>query len=331
MKRIFLFVILSIGFLSAQQHTIKMATVAPDGSFWMKELNRVEESVASQTNGMIDFKIYASGVQGDEIEMLRKMKLKQLDAASFTGVGLGKIVPDIRIFEVPFLFRNIEEIDYVKSQLFDYFQQKFMEKGYYMAAWAEVGFVYLFTKDKVQTKDDLSKIKMWLWKGDPLAKTVFDILNIPAVPLPINDVYTSLQTGLIDGVYISPYGAMALQWFTKTNYIMDYPLTYSIGAVLINQDKLNSIPEKERNIFIEETRQSMQKIVKKSREDNKETLNILQDNGMKLVDITDEARNTYREAGIETQNRLAGKLYSEDILQRVLQLLEEYRSDSTNQ
>ena len=90
-------------------------------------------------------------------------------------------------------------------------------------------------------------------------------------------------------------------------------------------------PEKERNIFIEETRQSMQKIVKKSREDNKETLNILQDNGMKLVDITDEARNTYREAGIETQNRLAGKLYSEDILQRVLQLLEEYRSDSTNQ
>ena len=126
MKRIFLFVILSIGFLSAQQHTIKMATVAPDGSFWMKELNRVEESVASQTNGMIDFKIYASGVQGDEIEMLRKMKLKQLDAASFTGVGLGKIVPDIRIFEVPFLFRNIEEIDYVKSQLFDYFQQKFI-------------------------------------------------------------------------------------------------------------------------------------------------------------------------------------------------------------
>src|SRR6056297_3139943 len=330
MKKLFVFILLHISLLIAQKHTIKMATVAPEGSFWMNELTRVEDTVAAKTNGKIDFKIYSSGVQGDEIEMLRKMKLKQLDAASFTGVGLGKIVPDIRIFEVPFLFRNHAEIDYVKKELFDYFQNKFLKKGYYMTAWAEVGFVYLFTKDRVRSKKDISKIKMWLWKGDPLARTVFNILDINAVPLPINDVYTSLQTGLIDGVYISPYAAMALQWFTKTNYIMDYPLTYSIGAVLINKEKLYEIPEKERKILINETRSSMQKIVQKSRQDNKESLKILQDNGMKLVDITDEARNTYREAGIETQNRLAGKLYSEDILNRVLQLLEEYRSDTTN-
>lgn len=315
--------------VSAQEYTIKMATVAPDGSFWMNELNSVEKTISEQTNGMIDFKIYSSGVQGDEIEMLRKMKLKQLDAASFTGVGLGKIVPDIRIFEVPFLFRNHAEIDYVKRELFDYFREKFMEKGFFMASWAEVGFVYLFTKQKVRTKEDMAKIKMWLWKGDPLAKTVFNILNISAVPLPINDVYTSLQTGLIDGVYISPYGAMALQWFTKTNYIMDYPLTYSIGAVLINKNKLFSIPEKERKIMIEETRSSMQKIVKKSREDNKETLKILQNNGMELVEITPEAEQLYKEAGIETREKLAGKLYSKEILNKVLNLLEEYRSNKS--
>jgi len=326
MKKIILILLISISCIWAQEYIIKMATVAPDGSFWMKELNNVEEAVAEQTNGMIDFKIYSSGVQGDEIEMLRKMKLKQLDAASFTGVGLGKIVPDIRVFELPFLFRNHEEIDYIKDKLFDYFQEKFAEKGFYMAAWAEVGFVYLFTKDKVQTKEDISKVKMWLWKGDPLARTVFKILDISAVPLPINDVYTSLQTGLIDGVYISPYGAMALQWFTKTNYIMDYPLTYSIGAVLINNDKLQSIPQEERQIFINETQQSMQKIVKKSRQDNQETLQILQDNGMQLVEIGDEAQKLYKEAGIETRDKLAGKLYSEDILQKVLDLLQEYRS-----
>ena len=220
MKKLLIFLLTNIIIISAQEYTIKMATVAPEGSFWMNELSRVEDTVSAKTNGMIDFKIYSSGVQGDEIEMLRKMKLKQLDAASFTGVGLGKIVPDIRVFELPFLFRNHEEIDYVKKELFDYFQKKFLEKGFYMTSWAEVGFVYLFTKDKVRTKEDISKVKMWLWKGDPLAKTVFNILDISAVPLAINDVYTSLQTGLIDGVYISPYGSMALQWFTKTNYII---------------------------------------------------------------------------------------------------------------
>ncbi|MCF7886264.1 MAG: TRAP transporter substrate-binding protein DctP [Candidatus Marinimicrobia bacterium] len=329
MRKFIFILLLNFCFLFAQEYTIKMATVAPEGSFWMKEMNRVEKNVADKTDGMIDFKIYTSGVQGDEIEMLRKMKLKQLDAASFTGVGLGKIVPDIRVLEVPFLFRNHAEIDYVKDKLFDYFQEKFEEKGFYMTAWAEVGFVYLFTKDKVRTKKDISKVKMWLWKGDPLAKTVFNILDISAVPLAINDVYTSLQTGLIDGVYISPYGAMALQWFTKTNYIMDYPLTYSIGAVLINKEKLLSIPEKERQILINETQESMQEIVKKSREDNRETLKILQDNCLELVDITPEAEKLYKDAGIETRQKLAGNLYSKEIMNRVLNLLEEYRSSTS--
>jgi len=331
-EKVFLLVLfLMTILLSKPDYNIKMGTVAPENSFWIEELNRVEQKIQDSTNGKIGFQIYPSGIQGDEVQMLRKMKLGQLDAASFTGVGLGRIVPDIRVFELPFLFKSYEEIDYIKKKLFDYFQKRFWKKGYYLASWGEVGFVYLFTKKKVRNVRDLRKLKIWLWKGDPLAKTVFNVLDIPAVSLPINDVFTSLQTGLIEGAYISPYGSMAMQWYTKTDYIMKYPLTYSIGAVLINKDKFESIPKKHRKILIRETKQGMSKITQKSRQDNQKSLKLLQENGLELIEVSEKAKSKYKQAGEKTRRKLSGDLYSQEILDRVLNLLEEYRNKNQKQ
>jgi TRAP-type C4-dicarboxylate transport system substrate-binding protein len=329
-RKIRIFFIIFVVVFSAfaqKSYTIKMATIAPEGSSWMIQMQQFQNEIALLTNGQIRFKVYPNGVQGSEKDMLRKMRLGQLHAGTFTGVGLGEIVPEIRVLELPFLFRNSDEVDYVYNAMFDYFQERFIEEGFFIAAWAEVGFIYLFTKKPVRQFDDFSKIKMWLWKDDPLAREAFKVLNIPAVPLDITDVHTSLQTGLIDGVYISPYGLLALQWFTRINYMLHYPLTNSLGAVLITKQQMSSIPGDLQNIMIDKTREYMRKIVVQSRLDNIESINVLKEAGIRQTEINDPILLSQIEAaGREIQQNLINKLYSREVLEKVLSLLEQYRA-----
>jgi len=314
-------------FAGDKTYVIKFATVAPEGSSWMKEMRKFEKELEKISNGRLKFVIYPNGIMGSEKDMLRKMRLGQIHSATFTGVGLGEIVPEIRILEAPFFFKSKDEIDYIYNIIFKELSPKFEKKGFYLSGWAEVGFIYLFTNYPIRKIDDFKKVKMWLWKGDPLAKAAFDVLRIPAIPLEVTDVYTSLQTGLIDGVYISPYGAIALQWFTKTKYMLDYPLTNSIGAVLITKKKLNSLPEDLREILITKTREYLEEIVRRSRQENIESIKILQENGIQLVHIEDEATlKELEEKGKEIRQKLVGKLYSQELLERVEKLLEEYRN-----
>ncbi|MDO9547851.1 MAG: TRAP transporter substrate-binding protein DctP [Candidatus Marinimicrobia bacterium] len=319
-------ILLSVLAFGQKTYTIKMATVAPEGSSWITEMRAFEKDIAELTDGQISFRIYANAVQGSEKDVLRKMKLGQIDAATFTGVGLGDIVPEVRILDLPFMFRSSEEVDYVYGNLFSEFQKKFEERGFYLVGWAEVGFIYLFTKKPVTNINDFKNIKMWLWKGDPLAKTTFEVMNIPAIPLEITDVHMSLQTGMINGVYISPYGVLALQWFVRTNYILEYPLTNSVGAVLMTTKKLNTMPEDLRQILIDETKKSMRRIVVSSRKDNLESLTVLQETGLELVAPKDQAAvDEFNAAGVEVREKLVGELYSQELLDKVIRLLNEYR------
>ncbi|RKY54842.1 MAG: ABC transporter substrate-binding protein [Candidatus Neomarinimicrobiota bacterium] len=332
MKIIHNVLVISLLFMSSmllthKTYIIKMSTVAPEGSSWMNEMHDFEKEIIELTNGQIKFRVYPNGVMGGEKDVLRKMRLGQIHSGAFTGVGLGEVVPEIRILDLPFLFRNSSEVDYVYNALFDEFQKKFTEKGFFLAGWAEVGFIYLFTKTPVSCMKDFSKVKMWLWKGDPLARTTFKVMNIPSIPLDVTDVHTSLQTGLINGVYISPYGVLALQWFTKANYMMDYPLTNSVGAVLITTKKINSIPKDLREILISKTKENMRKIVLQSRKENEESIKVLQESGITLTLVKDsKAMAEFDEAGRIIREKLVGKLYSHELLDKVLSLLKEYRS-----
>ncbi len=324
-------VLFNLACFAQEVYNVKMATVAPEGSSWMREFRSFEKELSAQTNNRLRFKVYPNAVQGGEKDVLRKMQIGQIDAGSFTGVGLGEIVPEVRIFDLPFLFRSSEEVDYVGDALLPQFQQKFSAKGYFLVGWGEVGFVYLLTRNPITQLNDFKNVKMWLWKGDPLARATFDEMHISAIPLDITDVHTSLQTGLIDGVYISPYGALALQWYAKTKYMLNYPLTNSIGAVLITTKKLESIPPDIRTIFVSKTKDYMRKIVLGSRQENLESIKVLEKNGIKLVNPQNQAAIAeFEAAGVRTREKLVGQLYSRELLQQVLQLLDEYRSAHKN-
>ncbi len=312
----------------ARTITIKFATLAPNGSTWMKVMNGFKQAVADSTDGEVQFKIYAGGVQGDEKDVLRKIRFKQLHSAGFTGVGLGEILPEVRILDAPFLFRNHDEVDYVTRNFFDRFARAFEEKGFVLLGWVEVGFVYVYTDTPVRTPADFKGVKMWMWEGDPLAEATFEAFGISPIPLSVTDVLTSLQTGLINGVYTSPMACVALQWFTKVDYVLDVPLSNSNGAVLVDKRTFNRISEEHQKTVKRLGREYFSRLTRLGREDNKASMQQMINNGLQKVTVQDTSvLRRFEKIGARARRELVGKLYDAELLNTIEQTVQTYRNE----
>ncbi|MEE9225006.1 MAG: TRAP transporter substrate-binding protein DctP [Bacteroidota bacterium] len=332
MTRLFLtifFVFLPLEEAIVQQYIVKFATLAPEGSTWLKVMNEYDQVVRRESEGRLGFKIYGNGVQGDEDAVLRKIRIGQLHSGGFTGVGMGRIAPIVRILDSPLLFRNYEEIDYLHEQFDEQFSNAFQEKGYVLLGWAEVGFVYLFTNSPVQRPADLRGVKMWTWEGDPIAEAAFKALGVIPIPLSITDVVTSLQTGLIDGVYASPLAAIGLQWFTRVKYMFDLPLANASGSVLISEKMFDSLPADLQEILLRNGRKYMRKVTTLSRRDNERALETLKRSGIKIFKpASPKALDEYQRIGRTARRLLVGKLFTQEFLTRVEQAVADFHKSA---
>ncbi|MBN1349871.1 TRAP transporter substrate-binding protein DctP [candidate division KSB1 bacterium] len=321
-----LVIFITFPILAFSQHTIKFASIAPEGSTWLNVMKEYDQAVSTATNGKVRFKIYAGGVMGDDKAVLRKIRLGQLHSAGFTGVGLGEIASEVRILDSPFLFRNYAEVDFILDKFYGKFADAFEQKGYVLLGWAEVGFVYVFSQKPIRSKADMEGVKMWMWEGDPVADATFKALEIAARPLSVVEVMTALQTGMIDGFYISPLAAIAMQWFTKANYMMELPLADACGAVVLSKEQFNTLPADFQQILLNEGRTYFKKLMKLSRDDNAKAIETLKQNGIQLIPApAASVQKEFEEDGRKARRALTGTLYSQELLTEVENALGEYR------
>ncbi len=312
--------------LPAQKYIIKFATLAPEGSTWLKVMDDLNSEVTKLTNGEVKFKIYPGGIQGDEKDVLRKIRLGQLHSAGFTGVGIGEILSEARILDSPLLFRDYQEVDHITGLLYDEFSRKFEDAGYVLLGWTEVGFVYVYGNRPITSLPDLKGTKMWMWEGDPIAEATFNALGVSPIPLSITDVLTSLQTRLVEAVYTSPLACVTLQWHTRVGYMMDVPLADAGGGVLVSRSMFDKLPPEYQQVLREKGRELMLKLVTLSRRDNAESIELMKKNGMKVIHVPDANLSEFQAAGKKARRDLVGKLYSQDLLDKVENSLAEYRA-----
>jgi TRAP-type transport system periplasmic protein len=319
-------VLFSASSARSQEFLIKFATLAPEGSTWMNVMKEYDEAVRKESGGRLGFRIYPGGVQGEDKDVIRKMRLGQLHSAGLTGVGLGEIAPQVRLLDSPFLFQNYDEVDYIYEKFNTEFENAFRENNFVLLGWAEVGFVYVFSNTPVRSLEDMNGVKMWMWEGDPVAEATFKSFGITPIPLSVVDVLTSLQTGLINGAYISPYAAVALQWNTRVKYMLNVPLADAAGAVVVTRKKFDSLPPNLQQILVRNGEKYLRELTKKSREQNEAALLTLKKEGITMTQpVSENAVTQYREAGKRARQTLVGKLYSRDFLDRVENALMDFR------
>ena len=304
------------------QHLIKFATVAPDGSTWMKHMRNLDKDLRTKSGGRLGFRFYAGGIAGDEVDVLKKIRIGQIHCAAFSGVGFGQILPMVRVLDLPFLFRNNEEIDLAHKELRPFFADEFVRKGFELLAWAEVGNVHLFSKKPIKSVNDLSGLKVWTWSGDPIAKETFSNMGVNPIPLAITDVTTALNTGMIDTVYAPPLGALALQWHVAMNYMTSLPLAHSTGAVLVSSKYFKKLPEDITKLLTTNFEKAMRDLTLTLRNQNQEAMELIQDSGLNIVPVpSGKALEEFYVIHKQVAKNLTGKLFPGEVLERVYGIL----------
>jgi len=264
-----------------KKHIIKFATLAPEGSSWMKSMRRLAEKVKKATDGNVTFRFYPGGVSGDEKDVIRKMRIGQLHGAGFTGVGLGQILPEVRVLDLPFLFSTDEEIQHVYSKMSDYYAARYEDKGYVLLGWVPVGWIHFFSQHPIRSVEDLRRSKSWMWEGDLLVEQAYKGMEVQPIPLSITNVLLSLQTGMVDTVYSSTQGALALQWFTKVKHVTRLRMGYATGGVLISKKKFDKLPQPYQSAVKKIATECLRELVQLIQEDNLKAHKVLEKNDVK--------------------------------------------------
>jgi TRAP-type C4-dicarboxylate transport system substrate-binding protein len=304
------------------RYLIKFATVAPDGSTWMKKIREYDKKIREKSDGEIGFRFYPGGVAGDELDVLKKMRIGQIHCAAFSGVGFGQILPMVRVLDLPFLFRNDQESDTVHHEMFSFFSKRFDEKGFDLLAWAEVGNVYVFSKKPIQKVSDFAGLKVWAWTGDPIAAETFSTMGVNPIPLAITDVTTALSTGMVDTVYAPILGALALQWHNYVKYMLSLPLAHSTGAVLISNNYFKKMDDQYKVMLTDSFGPAMADLTTTLRIQTRDALKIIQDAGLTITPVpTGAALEEFYQVHAQVAAKLTDQLYPKAVLDTVYGIL----------
>ena len=288
-RRLLVLLILLVS-LQAQALTLKIATISPDGTTWMKELRAAAADIKQQTSGRVKIRFYPGGVMGNDKNVLRKMRIGQLHGGAMTGGGLGQIYPDSQIYSLPFAFRNNDEVDYVRARMDDDITQGLYERGYVSFGLAEAGFAYLMSNKPISGIADLDDRKVWIPEGDVISQMAFEAVGISPISLPLPDVLTALQTGLIDTVGASPIGAIALQWHTRVKYVTDTPLMYLYGILIIDRKVFDRIKPDDQKIVRSILVDVFNRLNTINRQENEQARHALAEQGIEFIQPSEEEK-----------------------------------------
>lgn len=300
---------------------IKIATLAPAGSY-----ERLNTAIKEATNYEVGLKFYYGGIHGDAKDVLRKIKFKQLHGATLSGYGLGQIVPESRVTNIPYMFRNHGEVYHVRHNLEDYMNQRFKEKGYQVLGWYDIGFIYTFSKVPITSIEVAREQKFWVPENDEVANALCQTLGISPISLSITDVMTSLSTRLIDAASAPPLAAVAFRWYTRFKYMAEYPLGNVVSAMVITNKEWDKISPANQEKIKSTARKFFLKAEAVIRDKNRKSIDLLKKAGIEVVHL-DEAdhRDFIETTAVKTREALVGKMFSRELLDRTLALLEDYR------
>jgi len=328
--RVFACLLLLMGYQAAFAQTLKIATIAPEGSSWMNDMKRGAEVIEAQTQGRVKFKFYGGGVQGNDKQVQRKMRTGQLQGGAFTSGAMNMFQQDADLFSMPMVFSSIDEARYVRSQMDNIIRERLEQAGYVNFGFAGAGFAFMMSNKPLMTLAELQGQKVWIPEGDPTGFAALRALGVAPVVMPVTDVMTGLQTDLLDSVTVPPVGAVVFQWHTRLKYITDLPIAYVYAAMLIDSKAFSKLSAQDQGI----TREVMEGIYRKFDQngaiDNDDALKALLENGLQMVAPDSADVSQWRGLVSESNFRLGQEgAFDPALLEQMKNLIQEFRSGLT--
>jgi TRAP-type C4-dicarboxylate transport system substrate-binding protein len=292
------------------QQVIKIATVAPDGSAWMRELRAAAAEVAAGTQNRVTIKYYPGGVMGSDTVVLRKMRLGQLQGGVLTSSELAQVYPDAAIYSLPFLYEDWAQVDKTRPLIDPLLAKGFQAKGLTMLAASDVGFAYVLSTKPLRSAKDMGAAKLWIPQNDEIAERTFKMGGTSPILLPLGDVFTSLQTGMVDTVANTPSGAVALQWHGKLKHMIDLPLSFVVGFVVVDNKVFAKLSPADQALLLKAFRACAQRVDATIHRDDVAALAAMTKQGLQVakLDPVETARWKQIGAKVAAEMQAEGKI-----------------------
>jgi TRAP-type C4-dicarboxylate transport system substrate-binding protein len=310
---------------AADNVVFKIATVAPKDSPWMVAYTAANKEIEQATQGRVSLKFYPGMVSGDEKDMVRKMRGGQLQGAGVTGVGLQMIEPNTLVLQLPLLFKSYDELDQVRDKMAQKMQDFMAKKGFIILGWSDLGQTYIFTQTPVNSLASFNGVKMWGWEDEPISKKFFDVAGIARVPLSLPDVLPGLQRGMINGVYNSPLGAIALQWDKYVKYVTKLSIGMGIGATVVTRSEWDKVSAEDQKKVLEISARHHAELRKVIRAKNKEAAQQIKKQGIEFVDVPADEIARMEQIAAKVRSELASTMFQAGLLQEVEAILKQIR------
>ena len=333
-KKIHLIMMTTILFLISSEYTfaqiqIKIATLAPQNSEWAEKFQKGSIEIQERTENRVKLKFYWGGAQGNAKKILQKIKIRQLHGGTFSPTDFQEVYPDLNIYGLPFLFKDFDEVNYVRNRVDNQLEQGFKKLGFNTYGFAGGGFAYILSNEPIREYEDLKNKKIWLPQGDLISYEAMRSLNLLPVPLPMTDVLTGLQTGLIDIVAIPPVVALALQWHTKVSYITRVPVLYAMGFLAIDSKIINRINTDDRKVLNEVINRIYSEVDSNSQQDSENAYEALSKIGIQEIQFDGDEYQKLTDLLEEPTKKMANDgFYSLKLFNEIKMYIDDFRKSS---
>lgn len=315
-----------LGCQMASAETIKLGTLAPKNSPYYDILRDLSDRWERISNGSIRLRIYADGVAGDDPDMVRKMRIGQLDAALLAGSGLYEIAPETKAIQLPLMFRDDDEWDYVRTQIAPKLEQIYASKGFRVLLWGDAGWVHMFSQKPVMYPNDLKPLRLFVWAGDQDNVQAWKNMGYRPVPLAVNELHSALHSGMVNAFLATPLAALSFQWFALSKDMTDIRLVPLVGALVIADKKWQAIPADLRERLSEASREAGTRFLREMRKHSHEAIHIMQQHGLTIHAISPDALAEWATRFRANYPTIMGGNVPPDLVAEVERLRDEYRA-----
>lgn len=295
---------------------IRFASLAPPGSSFMKLMKAWNRSLKKETENRVELRFYSGGSQGDERDFIRKVRAGQMDAAGVTTTGLGMVARPVLVLTAPGLITEYPQLERAREQLSERFSKLFRDAGFVMLAWGEAGKNRLFSMEQFAKPDDLKRLRPWAWKDDPVFAGYINTIGANPVRVGVPEVYGGLQTRMLDTVPASALAAVALQWYTRLNYMAKDNFGIIVGGSLIKQEKFDELTEHDQKVLLDTSERAARAGDVMARRDDDRAYASLVKRGIVEVDISAH-KAEWDAVALKTRQNLTGRVYSKSLLEAV--------------
>ena len=314
--------------MAQAQVTVKLASLAPEGTIWDKAMRKIASRWEQISGGSVQVKLYAGGVVGNESAMVRKIRIGQLHGGAITNLGLAEIDAAPQVTQAPMMINTYDELDHVMAEMGAEFEKRLLDKGFVVLTWGDAGWLHVFSKTPVTEPSEVGNFKIFAYEGDPEAVKMFEEMGFKPVVMASTDVMPGLQSGLIGGFPSTPLGALSLQWFALAKNMLDVPWAPLVGATVISVDAWNAIPEELHEPFLQAAREAGDEIRSEVRRQDKKAVEVMKRYGLKVTAVDAATKEKWLEMGQKSWPRMREHVVGAEVFDRMKQVLEAYRASN---